>query len=233
MAVPKIVSSVALETARASAWLRQQPPRFQERLLSRMARRGFRKDEIVCHAGDRCEGLHALTCGLLRLELPTAGDDFRTFSLRQPGFWFGQEALVPGAVNRFTVTCATDVTTLFLPLAEFEQLMGDAAHCRHMAALALDHFDEALEVVGHFLATEPEGRVAARLMLLARDAMSPPPAVLRITQCELAEMCALSRLKTQQVLSRLEARGMITCGYRRIQINDNFELGTLLQQRSS
>jgi len=229
----KIARSGAADIARGSAWLRHQPQRFQDDVLVRMVPRRFCKDEIICHAGDPCEGLHLLTSGMLRMELPTAGDDFRTFSLRQSGFWFGQEALVPGAKNRFTVTCATDATALCLPLAEFEQLMSDPYHCRSMAALTLEHLDEALQVVGHFLAAEPEGRVAARLMLLARDAMSPPPAVLRITQCELAEMCALSRLKTQQVLSRLEARGLITCGYRRIQINDNFHPAALMTRRSS
>ena len=49
---------------------------------------------------------------------------------------------------------------------------------------------------------------------------SPLPAVVPVTQADLAEMCGLSRPTVQQVLASLERRGLIKAGYRKIEIID-------------
>lgn len=207
-----------LGVLRRSPWFCQLPPDMQDVLLALCQRRRLRRNEVACHAGDRCEGMYFLAQGVVRLELPTAGGEFRTMAVKQPGFWFGQEALLRAAAHAFTVTCSTDVILAVLPRAEFERLAEDGRWCRAFAAMALAQYDESVELLSHFLLDEPEQRIMARLTQLARSSMAGAPNVLRITQHELAEMCALSRPTTQQVLSRLAQRGLLRCGYRRIEL---------------
>lgn len=214
----------AVAVARATGWLARQPPELQQELLSRCVLRNFGRNEVICSVGDPYQGVHVLVSGVLRVELSAPGEDYRIATVKQSVFWFGQGASITRGSHLVTVTATTPVATLFLPQADFERLLENAAWCRAFAAMTVEHFEEASLVIGQLLVSDVENRVAARLALLAERSGPKRPAIVHVSQADLAEMCGLSRPTVQQVLGALEARGLLRCGYRRIEIGSPEEL---------
>ena len=210
----------ACRIARSSGWLAGESRDFQEALVSRCHLRSFEEKEALFHEGDPCAGLFALVSGVVRIEFATPDRDYRIASVKQPVFWCGTSAGLSRGPYFVTAMTASPATTLFLPFHEFERLVENAGYCRAFARLSIEHYEEAQMVVGQLLVGDAEHRVAARLALLAHKAAGPLPLVIPITQGDLADMCGLSRLTTQQVLSALEKRGFITAGYRKITVLD-------------
>ena len=204
--------------ARASGWLSQQPEDFQSELLARSSLRLYQKGETLCHVGDPHDGVYGVVRGVVRIEFSTVGNTYRIAAVKQPVFWFGQAACFRKGGFYSTITATTPVTALVLPPHEFDRLIETAAYCKAFALLSLDHLEETAQSMGHLLVGDVEHRVAARLALLAERAGSGRPAILQVTQFDLAEMCGLSRPTVQQILSNLEQRGLIKPGYRRIEI---------------
>lgn len=206
--------------ARASGWLSQQPPEFQSELVGRSSLRMFSKGETLCHAGDSFDGVYGIVRGVVRIEFSTIGNTYRIAAVKQPVFWFGQGACFRKGGFYSTITATTPVSALVLPPHEFDRLIENAAYCKAFALLSLDHLEEASQVLGQLLVGNVEHRVAARIALLAERSGPQRPAVLQVTQFDLAEMCGLSRPTVQQILGNLERRGLIKPGYRRIEVPD-------------
>lgn len=205
---------------RASGWLAGESRDFQDALLWRCHLRQFGEKETLFHEGDPCAGLFALVSGVLRIEFATPDRDYRIATIKQPVFWCGTSAAIRRSSYFVTAVTGSPVTTLFLPLHEFERMAEDAASCRAFARLSIEHYEEAQQVVGQLLIGDMEQRVGARLALLAEKSGGPQPPVIPITQADLAEMCGVSRITVQQVLNALEKRGFIKAGYRKITVLD-------------
>jgi len=208
----------AIHAARSVGWLSRQARTLQDDLLSRCMLRSFADGETLCRYGDPYKGLFALVSGAIKVEVPTADGDYRIATVKQPVFWFGQGASLEKGSFYSTMTATGPVSALFLPHSAFERLIQDPAYCRAISLLTLEHFGEASQIIGQLLVADVEFRVSARLALLAERTGSKRPAVVPITQSELAEMCGFGRHTVQQVLANLEKRGLIKAGYRRIEV---------------
>jgi CRP-like cAMP-binding protein len=180
--------------------------------------RSFADGEALCRYGDPYKGLFALVSGAIKVEVPTADGDYKIATMKQPVFWFGQGASLEKGNFYATMTASGPASALYLPHAEFERLIQDPGNCRAISLLTLEHFGEASQIIGQLLVADVEYRVSARLALLAERSGRKRPAVVPITQAELAEMCGLGRHTVQQVLANLEKRGLIKAGYRRIEV---------------
>jgi CRP/FNR family transcriptional regulator, cyclic AMP receptor protein len=188
--------------------------------LSNCVVRTYARHEAICRSGDPYDGVYALVDGALRLEL-TAPDHIQVASVKQPVCWFGQVACLRKSTYVVSLTATTPVTLLFLPYRKFDRLIEDASYCKSFALLTLDHFEEATQALVRVLADDVDTRVAGRLALLVEQSGPERPAVLQTTQSELAEMCGLSRPTVHGVLTRLENRGLLKVGYRKITIMDS------------
>jgi CRP-like cAMP-binding protein len=210
----------ALEIARGSGWLSRQPAKFQDELLSRCHLRSYREKETIYHVGDPAVGVFCLVSGAVRVEFAAAGGDCKIASVLQPVSWFGQDACFRRGGNVLAMSAALPVSALHVTPQDFERLIENPAHCRAFALLTLEHVDDGLQVLGQMLIGDVEQRIALRLALLAERPDRRLPAVIPLTQADLAEMCGLSRPTVQHVLAGLERRGLIKAGYRRIEILD-------------
>lgn len=214
----------AIEAARSSGWLSEQPADFQNELLALCHLRSYREKEALYHVGDPCIGVFAIVSGVVRIEFATAGGDYKIAAIKQPICWMGNAAALRKSGYYVGATASTPVTALHLPQQDFERLIENPAYCRSFAVLTVDQFSEAVQVIGHLLVGDVESRVAARLALLAERSGNSRPVVVPVTQSDLAEMCGLSRPTVQQVLTSLEKRGLIKPGYRRIEVLEPDEL---------
>ncbi len=73
---------------------------------------------------------------------------------------------------------------VLLPLAEFERMIADPAHCRLFATMSIEHLDEALSIIGYLMANDPTVRVAGRLLTLAEAQAIPEGSAMRLTQSD-------------------------------------------------
>lgn len=210
----------AAEIMQSRGWLARQPRDFQQEMIGRSMLRQFVEGDVLYHAGDPPSGVFGLVEGVIKIELAVAGATYRVASVRQPGYWTGEGAAFRLSNRLATMKIAAPSHILHLPLAEFEQLIRNPVYCRCFAVLTMEHLEEAITVLGNILAGTPDNRVAARLVMLAERDGRGNAAELPITQYDIAEMCALSRQTVQQVLSRLETRGLLQVGYRRITVPD-------------
>lgn len=215
-----VTRDIALEIARGSGWLSRQPARFQDELLSRCHLRSYREKETLFHIGDPASGVFCLVSGAVRVEFAAAGGDIKIAAVRQPVSWFGQDACFRRGGSTLSISAALPVSVLHLTPQDFERLIETPAYCRAFAMLTLEHVDDGLQVLGHMLVGDVEQRIALRLALLAERSDRMQPALVPLTQADLAEMCGLSRPTVQHVLASLERRGLIKAGYRRIEILD-------------
>jgi CRP-like cAMP-binding protein len=210
----------ALEIARGSGWLSEQPRMFQDDLLSRCHLRSYRERETIAHAGDAPSGVYCLVSGALRVEFPTIGGDYKMVTFRQPVFWFGQGSSLARRGCPVTTTAASPLSVLHVSMPDFERLAQDPSYCRAFSIIDHEHFGGVVEMFSHQLIGNVERRVALRLAVLGERTDERMPASVPITQADLAEMCGLSRPTVQQILSIFEQRGLIRTGYRRIEIVD-------------
>ena len=109
---------------------------------------------------------------------------------------------------------------LYLPLAEFERMIADPAHCRLFATMSIEHLDEALSIIGYLMANDPTVRVAGRLLTLAEAQAIPEGSAMRLTQSDLAQMCGVSRQTVNKVLTGLSVRNVIAAKYGMLTILD-------------
>ena len=209
----------AFKLARAQGWLADQSKQFQDEFLSLCSVRHFAKNETICHVGDPYVGVFGLVKGVLRLELALP-DDFRIASTKQPVCWFGQAACFRRKTFLVSLTATTPVSVLFLPHHHFERLIEDADACMAFALLTVDHYEEALQALTPLLVSDAHTRISVRLAQLADQSGPQRPAVLQITQSDLAELCGLGRHTVIAVLRRLEKKGLIKTSYRRITVLD-------------
>lgn len=207
------------EIARSKGWLAEQPEDSQKAILSRCIVRHYSSGEAVTRYGDPSDGVYALIKGILKLELALQ-DDFRLAASKHPVCWFGQAACLRKKSFLVSLTASTPVTLLFLPIAEFESLLENARFCRSFALLTVDHYEEAIQAIAPLLINDTKSKVITRLAQLALHSGHELPAVLRISQADLAEMCGVSRSTTFSICNELQELGLIKTGYRQIEVKD-------------
>lgn len=221
-----------IETARSTGWLAAQSPDFQRDLLSRCLLRSYQRDQAVCRYGDPCPGVFALVSGTLKLELPLLGE-FKTASTKTPVCWFGQAACLRRSSFLVSLTAATSVTLIFLPVADFEALIRNADYCRSFALLTVDHYEEAIQAIAPLLLNDARTKVITRLAQLAIQSGDKGPALLRVSHSDIAEMCGVSRSTAAATLADLESSGLVQVGYRQITVADPERLLNDLQNDSA
>lgn len=208
-----------LSRAKSSGWLSKQPPEFQEALLARCSIRRHVAGEIICNVGDRYTGMFGLVSGVMKIEFETAGQDLKIATVKQSNFWFGQSSSLRREAHSVTVTMAANSIVLHLSYEKFEELMETAAFARCFALLTVEHYYEAARALAHMLSDSTEHRVASRLALLAeKTGTKSLPIIISVTQSDLAEMCGLTRASVSLVLKKLEERGLVHTGYKRVEV---------------
>ena len=148
--------------------------------------------------------------GVLTVTLPAG----QIVTVKRPGFWVGETAAMRRQNRVITLSVVGRSDILYLPLAEFERMIADPAHCRLFATMSIEHLDEALSIIGYLMANDPTVRVAGRLLTLAEAQAIPEGSAMRLTQSDLAQMCGVSRQTVNKVLTGLSVRNVIAAKYR-------------------
>lgn len=176
--------------------------------------RRFRRGEVIFHQGDPGDSLHIIQSGAVKIVLPSAEGDEAIIATLRPSDFFGELALLDGALRSATATAIEPTETLVLSRDQFRALIDTAPGLRDAlyAALAQElrrltgHVEEL-----HFL--DLAGRLALRLARLAREAEPGGQRDVRLdwpyTQSDLASMIGGTRQSVNRLLSGLVDDGLL------------------------
>ncbi len=194
-------------------------------IVRSMARRRYRRGEVIFHQGDPGDALHIVARGRVKIVLTSPEGDEAIVATVRPGDFFGELTLIDGAPRSATATAVEAVETLVLSRDRFRQLLATNPTLRDNLEVSLAaevrRMNEHVEEL-HFL--DLEGRIAAHLARLvereqpgARGAVELP---FDYSQGDLAAMIGGARQSVNRVLRGLERDGLVRIDGDRLFISD-------------
>ena len=212
--VERVREEAAAEALRRSPLFGRLEDAALADVAGRMARRRYRKGEVVFHEGDPGDALHLVLSGRVKIGRVSAGGDETIVTSIGPGETFGELVLLDGAPRSATATALGPTETLVLGRPAFAGLVdgghdfrwallgGIAQHQRRLT----DQLAEA-----HFL--DLAGRLARQLVRLAREAAPERERDVRLgrlyTQSELAAMIGGTRPRVNRLIGEFVDSGLI------------------------
>lgn len=214
------------ELLRAGRWFGGLAEGFRARLLDAAVVRTLGKGEWLFARGDAPTGLFALAEGSIRVAATIAGvDDDKAVLLAviEPPVWFGEVSCVDGQPRTHDAIADEESIVIHVPQAALDAIL--AAEPRHWRDLGLLVSSKLRLTFGAMEdAVLPVAvRVARRLVLSAErfgEWHDRSSRVVNVRQDQLAAMLSTSRQTVNQVLKDLEARGLVTVAYGRVEIRD-------------
>ena len=214
-----------LEALAVSGWLAETPPGFRDAVLDRCMVRQYLRGDAVYRAGDPPGGLYGLIAGAVGVEL--SPDDRQPYvaTFARPGFWIGEGSVVTRGPRFIGIRSVRDSILAHLPLVQWDAIVASVPEAwRWLAGLCLRNELQAVAVADALMIRGSEARLAAILLVLARQNLAPPapgaPTEIEVSQDDLSRMANLSRSSAGRVLKAFEAAGIIATSYRAIRVVD-------------
>lgn len=215
--------ALTLAALHASPLFRRLPASALERVADRMARRRYRRGEVIFHEGDPGDALHLITTGRVKISRVSPDGAEAIVTTLARGDVFGELVLLDGAPRSASASALEATETLTLSRPDFAALVDEDAGFRWalFAGIAQHHrrlTDQLAEA--HFL--DLAGRLARQLARLAGALPTDPERAptstrasgeLRLgrlyTQSELASMIGGTRPRVNQLIGDFVAEGLV------------------------
>ena len=212
-----------LEFLRRGRWFGSLPALLQSTIVERTIARSYGKGAFIIEEGAPPRGLFALLEGRVHVVRGIAESDQALIHVGEPGMWFGEHGLLSGRSALASIVATTNVRTLLLPVAEFQRIVAEEPrHYPQFAALLFERYATVFRYASEARAVPAEDWLWTRLQDLAanrrRDAQVEGPVDISVSQTELATMVGVSRQTLCMLLGRLQERGQIDVGYKRIRV---------------
>lgn len=181
-------------------------------LLSVARRRTFRKGEVVFHRDDPADSLHLIVRGRFAARVATAVGDSVLLEVLGPGQAFGELALLlPDARRSASVSALEDGETRSVYRDDFARLQRAHPGVKDvLLRLLAEQLRRASDRIVEAHYVDAETRVRRRLAELAEIyRRGDGPAVVPLTQEDLAAMAGTSRATVNRVLREEERRGTV------------------------
>ena len=190
-------------------------PEELTRIAQTMARRRYRRHEVIFHEGDPGDSLHIVVEGRVKITRESLEGEEAIVVTLGPGETFGELVLLDGAARSATATAMEPTETVTLTRPNFVRLVDSGGPFRWSLLGGVAHrirriTDQLAEV--HFL--DIGGRLALTLTRLAQEASPDQNTDVRIarplTQTDLAAMVGGTRQRVNQILGELADEGLVT-----------------------
>lgn len=214
MTTPRLVADLALEALARSPLFQGVLPADLERLAQTMARRRYRRNEVIFHEGDPGDSLHVVVGGRVKISRESPEGEEAIVATLGPGETFGELVLLDGAVRSATATAIEATETVTMTRAAFSALVDRSDPFRWHLLGGIAHrirrlTDQLAEV--HFL--DIGGRLALQLTRLAEEdapgQQRDVPLRATVTQSDLAAMVGGTRQRVNQILGDFADEGLI------------------------
>jgi CRP/FNR family transcriptional regulator, cyclic AMP receptor protein len=200
-------------------------PKQSESFRACAVPRRFRKGHVIFHEGGVSDRVVALTSGRVKVSTTTDEGKEIVLAFRGVGDLLGELSAIDGSPRSATVEAIEPVEALALATADFRAFLLEHPEIALMLLQTLsrrlrDSDRKRVEYGAH----DTVGRVAARLLELARDYGEPDARGIRInlplSQEELAGWIGSSREAVSKALQTLRGAGWVMTERRRLTVCD-------------
>jgi CRP/FNR family transcriptional regulator, cyclic AMP receptor protein len=218
-----------LRLLRRGAWFADLPVPQQEAIVRSSVLRAYKKGRVISLEDSAPKGIFVVLEGRVRVVRTLAGGDEALFHVGEPGYWFGEYAVVAGKRTLVTVMADTDTRVLMLSKTRFDRMIAaEPRFYKGFASLMADRYALLLRLLAEAHLLAPEDRLRGRLLeamdYSQREHIRPGPVSLNLSQSDLAGMIGVSRQTLNELLKNLQAEGLIEVGFRRIRVTDPVRL---------
>lgn len=208
-----------------SQWFHGLPADLQALVLQNSVVKNATRGRVVMRENRPPEGMYGLLDGQVAITRWVGEDKTFFYYLAGPGFWFGEHAPLARTTTLVSATARTDIRYLFLPIAKLNAIIdSDPNYFRDIAQLTLDRNAMILRSLAQAHVMSPDERLCQRLAdfseMFRQDQIGTQTIELAISQFDLAQMIGCSRQTINALLKGLEARGLISVGFRHVIIHD-------------
>ncbi|MFY0575212.1 Crp/Fnr family transcriptional regulator [Cystobacter fuscus] len=172
--------------------------------------------------GDRPCGLYCVVEGAIRISGVSESGKEALLMLMEPPNWFGEISLIDGQPRTHDAVAEGATRVLRVPQAELNTLLAQEPRYWRDFALLMSHKLRLMFIALEDLSLLPApARLARRLLMIAEgygNLHEGPRRVIDVSQEQLAQMLAISRQTTNQILKDLEARGAVRLTYGKIEL---------------
>jgi CRP/FNR family transcriptional regulator, cyclic AMP receptor protein len=212
-----------VEFLRRGRWFGSLPAALQSIIVERAITRSYRKGAFIIDEGALPRGLFALLEGRVHVVRGIAESGQALVHVGEPGLWFGELGMLSGRPALASVVATANARTLLLPIADFQRIVADEPrYYPQFAALLFERFATVFRYASEARSVPAEDWLWTRLQDLAEirrlDAQIQGPIDINVSQSELAAMVGVSRQTLCMLLGRLQGRGQIDVGYKRIRV---------------
>jgi CRP/FNR family transcriptional regulator len=188
-----------------------------------LRRRRLAAGETLFFQGERCEDLHLIQDGSLRLRLEEAGAS-RILGIVPAGQVLGEAGVFLGTPYPCTAEAAEESLIALLHRDHLRRLTDSLPGFSWQLLRLLSRRLVGMEIRVQAL-TRPDvgGRVGAVLLQLAQEAAHPfggGPVTLRGRQAEIGQMAGVARETVSRLLTEWSKRGLVVIGRGRLTIPD-------------
>lgn len=211
---PPPLSAAASTTLAGSALLARIPRRDLLALLKSAQPCSFSPGQTLFQRGDHGDGLYAIVCGAVRVQIQAPNGSDITLAVLGPGEVLGEMSVLDGSPRSATAVASERVDALHVSTRTFHGWLAlhPAAAGPMLAGLAR-RLRDTDEKVAEIALLSAESRVARSLRQSFRAAgHGKRPAAtlrLRINQAEMASSLGITRESVNKHLARLKARGIV------------------------
>ena len=213
---------------RSGRWFHELPRALAQQLAQLARVQRLAPGEALFRRGDPPDGLHAVLRGTLRMCGAGTGGRSRgtLLALLEAPAWFGELSLFDQSPRSHDVVAVEASSVLQVPQAPLLQwLQQHPEHWQPLALLLTLRVRQTLANLEEQSLLAAPQRLARRLVSLAIDHgqrldSTQSRRVLHLSQEQLAQMLALSRQTTNQILQDLQQRGLIRLHRGRLEILD-------------
>lgn len=214
-------------------WLTLTPVDFRQAVFERLTMRKFSAGEAVYRTGDSEGGLWAIVEGGVQLEIPGLQLTPGLAYVAAPGFWFGETPLITKSAREVDAYAAQPSIFATVSLADCRAILDeDPGRWQWISLLANMNCRLALSLAADLLLPEPQQRIVAALLRISGwgtiPNLAPSPGPLHLSQHLLGRISNLSRTAVSGILHELERQGLISIGYRSLEVLDGDGLKAML-----
>lgn len=220
----KSETAAGTEALMQRGWLQQTPVDFAEAVLANCRWKTIATGQTIQHAGDPTHGLIGVARGTVSITTSLGSPDVPMAHIGHPGTWYGivpiftNKALPTGVVARSDVLIAT------ITQPQLEALLANRpVWWRYVGMLGVVYGNTAANLAADGMIRDSRRRCAAALLRLADcrfvESADGQQVEAPLSQDELAAISNLSRTSVSTILRELEDRGLITLGYRTVNIH--------------
>jgi len=226
--MPTLDRAAAVAALRTSPLFAPCPAPVLAEIGKSLRTRTYARNAVIFRKGDAGDALHLITRGAVKIVLPSAEGEEAIIATLHAGEFFGELALLDGEPRSASAVAVERTETAALGRDTFRQLVTRHPDLRDALFAALSarlrrlttHVEEL-----HFL--DLAGRLAARLVRLARQAQPPggvPGGPIELdwpyTQTDLAAMIGGTRQSVNRLLASLISDGLVQIEHERLVISN-------------